>query len=1440
MDKPAMTPAPGERMLRFVGDTVSFSLRRTDSNLIPGCRALLRTNLGKAAATREEIISSYAGKRPMSVAFWHDVPMERENDGAWTITLPVTEVGYFRAKAYLVDPLGRQIWPDGPDAGISVHPDAYRTGNTIYCAFTRMFGASKTARSTRDDVLEGKMRELDQLGFTVIPASGKLRDLKKELPHIIGTLGCKILHLLPVNPTPTTMARMGRFGSPYACQDLVAIDPALVDFDKRTNAEDQFRELAYETHQRGGKVFLDVVINHTGWGSTLFETHPEWFLREHDGSFASPGAWGNIWADLVELNPNFTGLWEHFADAFLTWCRRGVDGFRCDAGYKVPVPVWQYIEARVRQEFPETIFLLEGLGGAWEATENLLTDGGMQWAYSELFQNYSGREVQWYLDYALRQSERVGVYVHYSETHDNDRLAKKGRAWSLLRNRLCGLTSVCGGFGFTCGVEWLADEKIEVHQSRGMNWGANKNIIPELAQLNELLKDHPCFFDNAKLVRLSPAESSVYGLRRDSSEGLDTVLVLVNTDLERAQRFALPEDEFKAFGAPKIDLLGQPPCDISVADGTVSFILAPGAAHCLASSEKPRGLCGDEYRRVRAQAAWAISALSKILPPEKIGVYSWRDLAARVAQSPKKFLGAISYLDANTPQTDLIRSLTTAETGYSRVAVWTLLDQRRITPIPPDHWLLIEDTAPFRATLKIEGEKLQQHVESIQVNDRFIACFTPQPLDTSTDATLALERYTVTTPHVEAPIRFLSRHAGFPDRIMRPENADGDSLVLLTNGTGGMARMCIDPGRVTSKYDCVLGANLHPSFPVDRHIFVKRMRVWVNIDGFIVPLDLQNLVSVQPGPPAVWNFLVRAGSQQKVPIQLTADMLEGRNTTVFRLQLGRNIPDKSREVRLTIRFDIEDRNFHTETHRNGGADHHFSSNSRALNDRAGFEFTPAEDRGVRVFTDIGYYHHEGEWSQNIPHPVEQTRGQVGAGDAFSPGWFDVPLWREKPVTIVVCADSTDPSVEVIDEHFVSCPVLNKRAADRAGVSSDDSFGRRLAIAARSFVVRRGAGKTVIAGYPWFLDWGRDTMIAARGLLSAGMIGDVTELLINFGRFVENGTMPNTIHGDNASNRDTSDAPLWYGIVCEDAAQLVRENLYQMAVDDRRTITDVLREIAIGYAIGTPNGIRMDAASALIWSPSHFTWMDTNHPAGTPREGYPIEIQVLWVRLLRQLEKLGVAPHREPWGELAQRAEQSLQKFFWLEDRGYFADLLVASPWKPAAEATVDNALRSNYLLAVAFGFVSGDKARRCVDAAASYLVIPGALRSLAPLPVSPPLPIYGANGRLLNNPSEPYAGHYAGDEDTQRKPAYHNGTGWTWTFPTFCEALAHAWDFSPAAVAAARAYLGSMERLLEEGCIGHIPEIVDGDAPHTQRGCDAQAWGATEALRVWKLLAAKP
>jgi len=1458
-----MDPSTGERLLRFVGDRLRFRLQASERTVPERATAYLRTTLGRGGLVRAEVLGGRGQDQAVDGTAWRNIPMHRTEDG-WELTLTVTEAGYFRAKAFALDEQGFQVWPDGEDIGITVHPSHVRTANTIYCAFTRLFGPTRHLVDSSTTEFESRLQSLESNAYAVLPASGKFRDLLRELPHIVETLNCRILHLLPLNPTPTTYARFGRFGSPYAALDLTGIDPALVEFDRRTTGVDQFEELARGVHGSGGRLFLDLVINHTGWGSWLQENHPEWFQRQDDGTFQSPGAWGTVWEDLVELEGSHRGLWEHIADAFLTWCRRGVDGFRCDAGYKVPMPVWRYIIARVREEFPETVFLLEGLGGAWADTETLLTEGGMQWAYSELFQEFSPLQVAGYLNHAHRQCRRVGVLVHYSETHDNDRLAKRGRTWTLLRNRLSALTCVSGGFGFTCGMEWLATEKIRVHGSTGLAWGNENNLVPELGRLNALLSEHPCFFDHAEITRLGPVDVPVLAFGRESAEGKDHVLVVVNTDVESSQALTLTMDECGlGRGDPGkwIDLLGQPKPHLKrLRTGEVEFHVEPGAVYCLAATARPSGLAGDDYRRARAQADFLIKALRERFEPEDIGPFAFAVLATLADTDPFGVLGAVAYVTAKDLRADPVRAVRRALTRnrYPAVVRWAPADRPRVTLVPPGHWVLIEDSHTFRARLTFESSTRIVQVESIAVgvgHGAFIA-----PGRGRGDATLVLERYGDGDPDVAGALRFLADEPEEPTTACREPRTES---VLLTNGRGGMVRLCADLGHVRSKYDCLLGANLHESLPVDRHIFAKRVRLWVNAFGFISSLNGDNLVEFHPGPTARWLFRANAGDGRTVDVELVVTMLPDRNavwltlehlaTGVLRGATRPKIASHLDGVHITARVDIEDRNFHWETKRNGGAEHHFQSNVHTLRDESGFRFAPEADRQLLVFADVGRYHAAPEWGDHIAHPVEATRGQEASGDAFSPGWFDLPIESGRPANLVVSAETDEPvrsapgtkaagrvsrsSLDRITAGYLQEQLL------RADLGSDDPFALRLARAAQAFVVRRDDVKSVIAGYPWFLDWGRDTLICARGMIAAGWHNEVHELLIAFGRFEDRGTLPNIIHGETGGNRDTTDAPLWYGLVCEELAAVTGDprSVYGLQVDtEGRTVEDVLVSIAQHYWSGTPNGIHADPESALIWSPSHFTWMDTNYPAGTPREGYPVEVQALWIRLLRQLQRLERPAPIENWRALATRAETMWRELFWMEERGYLADVLLAGSGVHAPGANPDSALRSNQLFGVSLGLLQGRQAQRCVEAVRRHLLVPGALRSLAPLPVQPPLPIHADDGRLLNRPDEPYCGRYEGDEDTQRKPAYHNGTAWVWTLPTFCEALALAWDRSPAAWAAARAYLTSTDRLLAEGCREQLPEILDGDAPHTQRGCDAQAWSVTETLRVWMSLQREP
>jgi predicted glycogen debranching enzyme len=226
---------------------------------------------------------------------------------------------------------------------------------------------------------------------------------------------------------------------------------------------------------------------------------------------------------------------------------------------------------------------------------------------------------------------------------------------------------------------------------------------------------------------------------------------------------------------------------------------------------------------------------------------------------------------------------------------------------------------------------------------------------------------------------------------------------------------------------------------------------------------------------------------------------------------------------------------------------------------------------------------------------------------------------------------------------------------------------------------------------------------------------------------------------------------------------------------------------------------VDGESALVWSPSHFTWMDTNYPACTPREGYPVEIQALWISALKFLGR----------DELAARAAESVRRLFKWEF-GY-RDCLAAPRGVPAAAAVPEDTIRPNQLFLITLGVLDD----RSILDATEELLVPGGIRSLNQL-----------------HPS--YRGVYAGDEDSSRKPAYHNGTVWAWPFPSYAEALAMTKTVSRET--ALRLLAGAVENL-NTGCLCHISEIADGEKPHAQKGCAAQAWSVSELLRVWLKLA---
>lgn len=1397
-------PAPGEHAIHFRGDTVTFTL---ENHTGKQGKAWLRSNIGHAHVRHAEIIKHAEQGLPPLSRDWHDLPMD-QTDGGFSITLPLLGVGRFEAKAYFIaDGSDKILWPAGGNSVLKIEPAETCASNTMYTAFVRQFGEAKYKGAVAEQE-EPAVQQLDEAGYAVIPKSGKFRDLIQELDFIVGTLRCKIVQLLPIHPTPTTYARMGRFGSPFAVMDLLDVDPALAEFDQHTTPLDQFQELVDEVHKRNARLYLDMPINHTGWASHLQVNHPEWFHHNGDGSFMSPGAWGVLWEDLSKLDYDQRGLWHYMADVFLFWCRKGVDGFRCDAGYKVPFEAWQYIIAKVRMEYPDTIFMLEGLGGYKHVTEGLLADSGMNWAYSEIFQNYDQGQVDSYLPESIRVSETKGNLIHFSETHDNARLAATSHSFARLRTAFCALTTHNGAFGFANGVEWYAREQINVHNSHSLNWGAETNMIDWIRRIHAIMEIHPTFHAGSKVEIVTNGYHNSAAILRTDASGGNRLLVLANLNHE-VDGFVSWHGDFAAF---RTDLLSGHA--VQQRDGTCH--LQPGQVLCLtdepawinqANQTLETPFCGSKRSEEQCLRAKAMDLFHHFQAVEKTDIN-------RFMENPKALC---TELAGDAPV------VTTWE--------WPR-DAHRTVMLPPNHFLLVKAPHGFIAELCDEHDGALIHEKSIE-QDNGYSFVLFHPLETpETHRNLSLKT-TLFGPdkiqHSKSPVLQLcdAENAMVITSCRAGEIHDRDRYAVCTNEHGALSQVRIGWAELRSKYDGLLSGNLDPEVPVDRHTMFTRCRAWVVCRDYSNELSLhcQTQFTVADDGTVIWHFAVPVGEGQLIPLKAALQMHPDTNAiklSFLREDAARN-PEhlaNDRPITLILRADIEDRNNHEVTKASAGPEAQWPD---ALQSKAdGFTFAPAPDRKLNIELNGGEYHPEPEWYYMIGHPVDQARGIDGSSDLFSPGYFKIELKGNETAELTASIGDS-PWILVSGQN------TNIQGMPPVELSIEES----MKIAMKQFIVKRDEFQTVIAGYPWFLDWGRDTLICLRGIIAAGLLKEAQNILLQFAKYEKGGTIPNMIRGNDDNNRETSDAPLWLFVACDElmAAQKSKK-LLKTDCGDGRTVKTVLVSLAHGLIKGTENGIAFDADSGLIFSPSHFTWMDTNYPAGTPRQGYPIEIQSMWKYALNMLSRIDTAPE---WLKLARQVEQSISELFLVEadDFTYLADCLAAAPGVGARDAEVDDALRSNQLLAITLGAVTDSDLCKSILEACEQLLIPGAIRSLADRRVNHPCPVYN-DGHLLNDPQNPYWGQYTGDEDTRRKPAYHNGTAWTWPFPSYAEALVMV--YGEKARDTARAILGSASDVINHGCLRQSPEVIDGNTPHVQRGCGAQAWGVTELYRVVKLL----
>jgi starch synthase (maltosyl-transferring) len=1420
-----LKPEPGSKLLRYRGDTVTFTL--TSTRLLKGT-ALLRTNLGQGSISRQQIIASVEKNLPGLGRDWFDIPMTEVTSQQFNLRLPLTDIGHFKAKAMFI-PEDRQdpIWIPGPNITINVEPADTCCGNVIYNAFVRQFGPNKEGGFFRQNHSDA-VQLLDKAGYAAIPPSGTFRDLIRELDFIIGHLGCRFVQLLPIHPTPTTYGRMGRFGSPYAALSFTKVDPSLAEFDSTATPLEQFIELVQAIHARNAKLLMDIAINHTGWAASLHETHPEWLVRSSKGDIEVPGAWGVRWEDLTKLNYQHKDLWQYMANVFLIWCNRGVDGFRCDAGYMIPIQAWQYIIAVVREQFPDTIFFLEGLGGKIVVTRELLDAANFNWAYSELFQNYDRQDIAFQLLQGRDVSESEGLMAHYAETHDNPRLASRSHVWAKMRTALCALSSFQGTFGFANGVEWFATEKIDVHESPSLNWNAEVNQVDQIHRLSEVLKNHPAFHDQTRISVVDHVSEDIFILLRHHQPSGKKLMIVVNLNDSGPGKASWQGDE--NFGPPGswLDLLTGEKVTPQMEGRTTALDLLPGQVLCITDDpddwsmvqKDTKELFQVPERIVRQRLRAKVLEVFQVV--NGFGDFGDRDLEDSVLKLQADPVAFCREANAQSPESRVIRW------------VWPR-DGRREVMLPPGYFLLVESPEPFHVKVSHRRTILDLEKSMLSPKGFHWALLNPFPTpDEHLELTLQLSVYAADGYHREARCLLLLSAETPVINLCYPRKMLGESSLrtLVTNDLGAASFLPIAWGELNSRYDAVLSANVDTELPVDRWIMFTRLRGWVVYQDYSQSLngDCLETFDLDGSLQGEWTFHVPTGRGTHVVIKIKAVLERDRDAVqlVFErcpaIRGQGRLPD-AELIDIILRPDIENRSFHANTKAYQGLEQTWPS--AVTSDEEGFTFRPDDLHILDIRQEKGAFVYEPEWHYMVNRSEDASRGFDAQGDLFSPGYFKVKVGGGGVTRLNATVTTPGEKHTSAGRQPMKSSAFMGRS-NQDGMNSVMSIQKTLEAALGQFIVRRGSLHTVIAGYPWFLDWGRDAIIVTRALIELGETNLARRILKLFGRFEENGSLPNMLHGTRTSNRETSDAPLWFVIACKELVAKENNRSWLGEVCGQRTIQDIINAIATAYTKGTSNGIQMDAESGLIYSPSHYTWMDTNHPAGTPREGYPIEIQALWYGALRFLATIDSNDGR--WSDLAEMVQSSIGEYFRLESGEYLSDCLHAGQGTPAREAKADDALRPNQLLAITMGAIVQPDMRRNLLEACQELLVPGAIRSLADRPVHRPLEIIH-KGQHLGDPYQPYRGRYEGDEDTARKPAYHNGTAWTWLFPSFCE----AWEmsFGPGARQTAKAWMSSVSRLLQQGCVGHVPEILDGDIPHHHRGCPAQAWGVSEALRVW-------
>jgi len=561
----------------------------------------------------------------------------------------------------------------------------------------------------------------------------------------------------------------------------------------------------------------------------------------------------------------------------------------------------------------------------------------------------------------------------------------------------------------------------------------------------------------------------------------------------------------------------------------------------------------------------------------------------------------------------------------------------------------------------------------------------------------------------------------------------------------------------------------------------------------ITPADPPKLEAFTREPWPTWTWSVAPG----VRVSQEVFVPQGMPAVAVRWRL----PDRTPRAVLHVRPFLSGRDFHALHHENPA----FDFGSHVADGRVRWAPYP----GVPAVTALtnGAYTAEPAWYRGFLYSEERARGLDFVEDLAAPGRFTWDLTVGDALLLL----TTDPAAVVRPAETPQGAWARLAAAERRRRSRLPSALHR---AAGAYVVRRGTGKTIIAGYPWFGDWGRDTLISLRGLcLATGRLDDAKAILLEWAGQVSEGMLPNRfVDQGDAPEFNTVDAALWYVVAVHDyLAAVASRGLKGPTRRDRERLQAACLAIVSGYARGTRYGIRLDADGLLAAGEPgvQLTWMDAKVGdwVVTPRIGKPVEVQALWLNAVR------IAGAWDPtWIAAWERGRTAFVERFWNGELGWLND--VVDPDHRAG--TVDASLRPNQIFAVGglpFPVLEGARARRVVDIVERALWTPLGPRSLAP-----------------DDPR--YVGHYEGGV-RERDGAYHQGTVWPWLIGPFVEAWVRVRGDTPATRQQARqCFLDPLLAHLDEAGLGHVSEIADGEPPHTPRGCPFQAWSLAEALRL--------